>query len=456
MLLSMQENKTKIIATIGPQSKDSRTLLKMTQAGMDGARLNFSHGSHGDFSRMIKNIRKVGLKLKKHIAIIQDLSGAKLRFFGLPEAGVFLKKGEIVNLAKLSPVFKKIRKILKKGNQILIDDGKIELRIIGKEKAKVIIGGLVKNRKGINLPNAKLTLPSLAKKDIRDIKFGIKNNVAYICLSFAKSAEDIKHLQKILKNTGIKIIAKIECRQAILNLEEIIKASDAVMVARGDLGLEIPPEMVPIYQKKIIHLANIYGKPVIVATQMLASMIDNPRPTRAEVQDTATAIFEHADSLLLSNETTIGKYPVEAVKTLTKVASAIEKEMAHHPYLLVRHEENLSMTDATCLSAAKLALDIKAKYIIAITKTGYTALEIAKYRPSTSIIVFTENPDVANQLSIVFGVKHTFLRKINLKNAVKTVKNLLLQKGLIKKGDEIVICNAGFKKKEKFLTSVLV
>ncbi len=457
------ENRTKIICTIGPASQNPDVLKKMIAAGMDCVRLNFSHGTYAQFANIIKNVHG--------IAVIQDLQGPKIRVGDLPEQGIRVKRGQRLTLSVLKekntvPVqYKELPKDVKKGDVILIDDGLLEFIVTGVDAAKTKIycvaknEGLIKSHKGINVPTASISAKALTLKDKRDLDFGIKHGVDYIALSFVKNAKDILELKKILrlKKSTAKVIAKIERHEAIVNLEQIIKAADAVMVARGDLGIEIPAEQVPLQQKKIIHLCNIYGKPVIVATQMLDSMIIHPRATRAEISDAATAIFDHADAFMLSNETAVGKYPVEAVATLQRVASAVEKDFKHNPHLLnLKRPEDMPLTNATCLNATKLAQDIHAKFIVAVTASGFTVREIAKYRPFIPIIVFTPRENVAREMSLVWGVKKSFVQFINLTHPLPQIKKTLLSAKLVKNGDEIVICNAGFGKKEKLITTTII
>lgn len=345
----MHEERTTIIATIGPKCQDLSTIMEMAKAGMDACRLNFSHGNYPFFVETIKKIRQVSKKLGKRLIIIQDLQGVKMRIGKVAEEGIELKKNEMVTLGGNGiPVeVKNFPSLVKKNDPVFIADGSIELRVIrihGNEvKCRVISGGTVKSRKGINLPKAIFQKHAsiLTKKDMKDIEFGLKHKVDYMALSFVSSPYDIQHLKNILRRKARrgrvpKIIAKIERKEAIKNLEPIVKISDAVMVARGDLGIEVPSEMVPLYQKKIIHIANEYRKPVIVATQMLASMIQNRKPTRAEISDAANAIFDGASTLMLSDETAVGKYPVEAVKVLSRVAVVVEKEMTKHPQVFAR------------------------------------------------------------------------------------------------------------------------
>ncbi|MFA6521640.1 MAG: pyruvate kinase [Candidatus Gracilibacteria bacterium] len=465
------ENRTKIICTIGPSSENRAVFKKLMHAGMDCVRLNFSHGTYSQFEQIIKTARSVAKEAGREIAIIQDLQGPKIRVGDIDEKGVEVKRGQqivlsIKNEKNTIPVqYKHLPKDVKKGDTILIDDGLIELRVKNIDSAKtkiyceVINNGIIKKHKGINVPTASISADPITAKDKKDLFFGLKHDVDYVALSFVRDAADIVNLKKMIKqkNSHAKVIAKIERHEAIKNMEEIIKASDAVMVARGDLGVEIPAEQVPLYQKKIINMCNVYGKPVIVATQMLDSMIENPRATRAEISDAATAIFDHADAFMLSNETAAGKYPVEATETLARVAGAVEKNLQNHMHLLnLKRPEEMPMTNATCLNATKLAQDIGAKFIVAITRSGYTVREITKYRPFIPIIVFTPDPVVARQMSLVWGVTHCAVQYIHLAKPLPQIRKTLLKAGIVKAGDEIVVCNAGFGKKEKLITTTVI
>lgn len=459
----------------------------MIAAGMDAVRLNFSHGTYAQFAKIIRRVRKLGKAAGHEIAIIQDLQGPKIRTGDLPAEGIKVKTGENIILstnaadanaqhvkfaqkrlagARRIPVqYKNLTHDIKRKDTILIDDGLIELKVLsvnarcGLIRCKVIVGGVIKTCKGINVPTSSISASPLTAKDRKDLDFGIAHDVDFIALSFVKSAQDILKLQQLLRKKGshAQIIAKLERHEAMHNMKEIIRAADAVMVARGDLGVEIPAEQVPLYQKKIIHLCNQYGKPVIVATQMLNSMIASPRATRAEISDAATAIFDHADGLMLSNETAIGKYPVAATKTLCRVASAVEKNLAKNPHLLrLWKSEDMRLTDAACLNATKLAQDIKARFIVVITKSGYTAREIAKYRPFIPLIVFTSGTKVARQMALLWGVKTSFIKSLSLRKFLPEIRKILLAHKLAKHGDEIVICNASRKGKEKLITTAVV
>lgn len=465
------ENRTKIIGTIGPASQDKAILKRMIAAGLDCVRLNFSHGTYPQFTSIIHRVRELSKEMGREIAIMQDLQGPKIRVGELPEEGVMANEGETITLCinkekNTIPIqYHDLPKDVDAGDTILVSDGLIELTVIEVNSAKTKIqcrvkaGGVIKTHKGINVPTASISAYPLTKKDKQDLAFGIHHHVDYVALSFVKEAENIFELKRILrqKKSQAKVIAKIERHEAITNMESIIQASDAVMVARGDLGVELPAEKLPLYQKKIIHLSNMYGKPVIVATEMLNSMVESPRATRAEISDAATAIFDHADALMLANETAVGKYPVEAIKTLARVASAVEHELKDHPHLLnLKRPEDMPITNATCLNATKLAHDIAAKFIVAITRSGYTAQEIAKYRPFIPVIVFTPDLHVARQMRLVWGVTHSFVQFIHLNTPLVQIRKTLLEHKLVKTGDEIVVCNAGFGKKEKLITTTMI
>lgn len=465
------ENRTKVICTIGPASEDPAVLRKMVSAGMDCVRLNFSHGTYAQFAGIISNIRKLEKELGRPIAIIQDLQGPKIRVGEVGAEGVKVARGEKITLAisashGVIPVqYRNLPRDVHKDDLIAVDDGRIELTVLAVNatkteiKCRVEIGGVIRSRKGINVPSASISAKPFTEKDRRDTLFGIRHGVDFVALSFVKGPEDVLELKRLLaKNRSrAKVIAKIERHEAMKNIDAIVAVSDAVMVARGDLGIEIPAETVPLEQKKIIHASNLAGKPVIVATEMLNSMVENSRPTRAEISDAANAIFDHADALMLSNETAVGKYPVAATKVLARVASAVEKDLAHHPHLLpLRREQDMAITDATCLNACKLAADIHAKFIVAITRTGYTVREIAKYRPFTPLIVFTPDLSVARQSRLVWGVTHTAVQFVYLSNPLPQIRKTLLALGLTKKGDEIVVCNAGFGRSEKLITTTVV
>ncbi|MFA7277956.1 MAG: pyruvate kinase [Candidatus Gracilibacteria bacterium] len=472
----MLQKKTKIVCTLGPASDNPKTLEKMIRAGMNVARLNFSHGEYKNFEKTIKMIRDLSKKLDTPIAILQDLQGPKIRIGEMPKEGVAIKKNETVILStghdsyttqkttSIFPVqFKDLHKDVGPKDTILIDDGLIELtveKITGTSIfCRVEADGTIKSHKGINVPTASLSADPLTPKDLKDLEFGIKHDVDYIALSFVRHPSDIIRLKKILasKKSKAKVMAKIERHEAVKNLEEIVKVSDALMVARGDLGVEIPAEQVPIVQKRMILLCNTYGKPVITATQMLNSMVENARATRAEISDAANAIFDHSDALMLSNETAVGKYPVEAVETLAKVARATEENLQKYEHLLpfkIR-KFDIPVSNATCLNGTKLALDINADCIVAVSMSGYTAQHIAKHRIYKPIITFTTSEKVRNQLALVWGLNNIFVQKIDFKNAAKEIGKFLKKEGVVKKGEEIVIVINASKDENLISTTVV-
>lgn len=467
----MSKKNTKIIATIGPSSAGKNILRKMANAGMNVVRLNFSHGEYSEFKEMIKNVREVSSETGIPIAIIQDLQGPKLRIGEMPAKGVLVKNNSriilttknIIGNSKMIPIqYKNLPREVKRGDIILIDDGMIELRVIYDRNkniyCKVLKGGVIKSHKGMNVPGVSIKADPITAKDKRDVIFGIKNNVDYIALSFVKNAKDILRLKKFIKahHSHARVIAKIERKEAVKNLDKIMQTADAMMVARGDLGVEMPAEMVPIIQKRIIHLANMYGKPVITATQILQSMVENPIATRAEISDAANAVFDHTDAMMLSNETAVGKYPVEAVATLSRVAHTVENNLQKYSELLpTKKSFDMPISNATCLNASKLALDINADMIVAVTLTGFTAQQIAKHRLYIPIVAITPDEKVANQLSLVWGVNKTIVSKIDFKNVTHDVKKILQEKNLVKSCDEIVIV-VNASKDEKLINTIVI
>ena len=457
---------TKIVATLGPASDDCTTITKMVQAGMNVARLNFSHGTHKHHTQLLKNIRKVSKKLHTPIAVIQDLQGPKIRLGTLPEK-VTLKKGKVIKLstkkkAGTLPVqYKALPKEVQKNTTIYINDGLIELKVQKTNKkdlieCKVISGGVVSSHKGMNIVGGKISAATLTTKDKKDLKWGIKNKVDYIALSFVKDSKDILDLKKKLKGTGIKVISKIERVEAVQEktLEEIIQASDAVMVARGDLGVEMRPEYVPLLQKRIIHLANTYARPVITATQMLQSMTENPAPTRAEVSDVANAILDHTDAVMLSGETSTGKHPIKAVRIMKKIAHVVEKEMSKHPLFVPNTIKDMPVQCANAYAGVKMAYDMNAHTIVVISETGESALEVAKYRPTKCNFVFTKSEKTKRQLALTWGVNRIFCCRNFAKLSTKEVIQTLKKEKLTSKGQEIIIIDA--RPKSRKIETVII
>jgi pyruvate kinase len=464
--------KTKIICTLGPASSSTATLEKMILAGMNVARLNFSHGDHQSQLDLVNNLRAAEKKTKQTVILLQDLQGPKIRLGILPENGVAIKLKENFildtssktytekNNLKIIPVqYRHLHKDVSKNDLILIEDGMIQTKVIKVSGTSItvqaITPGLLKSHKGINVPTASISANPLTPKDLADLKFGLKLGVDYVALSFVRKASDIEKLRQIIhqaKSTA-KIVAKIERHEALDNLEEIIQASDAIMVARGDLGVETPAVEVPIAQKIMVKMAIISGKPVIIATEMLQSIVNNPRATRAEISDAANAVFDHSDGLMLSNETASGKYPVEAVVTLAKVSEAMEKFQKNQQWTKLNHQ-NLSENDSSeiCLQAAKLAEETKADKIIAITNHGFTARQLAKLRSFTEIITITPNLYTSRELRLSWGLNKILVNKAN--NS-KDIIALLKKEKLIKKGEKIVIVsNASLASREIMLKQI--
>ena len=414
--------KTKIVCTIGPASDSEEMLRQLMAVGMNVCRLNFSHGEHAEHLDRIEKIKKLRKELGKHIGIMLDLKGPEIRIGKFDTDSIQLKPGDkftlttrdvIGNKEIVSISYEGLPNDVEIGSRILIDDGLVEFIVEdivdGTEiKTRVVNYGELKDRKGVNVPNVRVNLPSLVEKDIEDIKFGIANGVDFIAASFVRSASDVINIKKVLEDNGgseIKIISKIENEEGVSNLDEIIEMSDGIMVARGDLGVEVSNEKIPIVQKDIIRKTNLAGKPVITATQMLDSMIRNPRPTRAEVNDVANAILDGSDAVMLSGETAAGKYPLESVTQMVNIANSIEESVDFKKANEDRRfwSENDS-TNIIAMSVRQIAERLKANGIIAATTSGATARAISKFRPLTTIVAATYSEEVARSLSLVWGV----------------------------------------------------
>jgi len=461
----MRINYTKIVATLGPSSDHISVIESLVQAGVDVVRLNFSHGSYLNFKQIATNVRKAAKKHDRNVSLLQDLQGPKIRLGTLPKTGVKVHQGDKIilstgttktDLDTKTPTFpvqyKGLHKDVKKGSKLFIDDGMIQVEVIkitGKEiHCALKTDGILFTNKGINAPGSYISAKPLTEKDKKDLKFGLALNVEYIALSFVRSAKDITDLRALIhkhkKSNPPKIIAKIEREEALKNIEEIIQESDGIMIARGDLGVEIKPELVPIVQKSIIKLCNRYSKPVITATQVLSSMIENPRPTRAEISDAANATYDGTDAIMLSNETAVGKYPHKSVQTLSRTISAVENELKKHPELLhtVVINKNIEDTNATALSASELALHIKADKIVIYTRNGFTAQEVMKHRVYIPSIVVSPDKEALKQCSLVWGVNQVLQKRFSqkeCKNLDRNIITLLKANKLVKKGEKIVI-----------------
>jgi pyruvate kinase len=443
--------RTKIIATIGPASSTPAIIAKLIRAGMDAARVNFSHGEWDDHTKRIRLIRQEAEKTGKQIAIIQDLQGPKLRVGVMKNDAVVLRRGDVLTVTTkkvmgtnclISVTYPHLKKDLKIGATMLLDDGRLELNVMKKVATglvcKVVRGGVLKSHKGVNLPGAQLSLSSLTPKDKADLRFGIARGVDYIALSFVRTAKDIIATRLFLKAHGadIPIIAKIEKPEAVHNLDEIIEAADGIMVARGDLGVEMSPENVPLLQKKIIEACHWAEKPVITATQMLESMIESPQPTRAEVSDVANAILDGTDCVMLSGETAVGDYPVQAVEFMSRIALQTERSVNPWP-----PDADVSGPDESVAHAAcRAAEEQQAKAIVTFTQSGSTALRISKHRPRMGVIAATPFEHIARKISLYWGVTPVILRaRKTTDNMISSVERIMLDKKLAKKRDLIVI-----------------
>ncbi len=444
--------KVKIVCTIGPTSSSKKSIEKLIKAGMNVARLNFSHGTHNEHLKAVEYIRKAAQKYDSPVALLQDLKGLKIRVGALRNSAVVLKKNATLILtskniegsAEYIPVtYKYLIKDVRIGDKILLDDGLIRLKVTGKEKdrllTKVLEGGILKEKKGVNLPGTKISGEVFTKKDREDLEFGLKMGIDYVAMSFVRSGRDIMKVKNWLKrrNAEAPVIAKIENRQALENIEGIIDASDGLMVARGDLGVELPPENVPLIQKDLIERCNAAMKPVITATQMLESMTEHMTPTRAESADVANAVIDGTDALMLSAETSIGKYPVEAVKMMDRIIRFTEtsKPQRFNPDVVSRN-----FAQALAESACSSATDIEAKTIVAFSRTGFTALLVSKFRPGVPITCFTINEGSRRRMGLFWGVRPYVMKfPDNTDEMISESENALLQKGIVRKGDSIVI-----------------
>ncbi|MDP2705060.1 MAG: pyruvate kinase [Patescibacteria group bacterium] len=457
------KKKTKIIATIGPVTENEKTMTAMLDAGLNVIRLNFSHGSHPEHQHRINLARNYTKKTGKPVAVLQDLCGPKIRTGDFYVERVTLIPGEkfifttekiVGDEKRVSVNYEHLPKEVKKGMHILLDDGKKKFKILkvsGKEiHTKILTGGELKGRRGLNVPGAYLSVSSMTPKDKKDLEFGIKNGVDFVALSFVRRSQDIKELRAILdkKKSNAGIIAKIETPEAVDHIDEIIRLSDGVMIARGDLAIEVPAENVPLIQKMIIKKCNRAGKPVITATQMLESMIKSPVPTRAEVSDIANAILDGTDAIMLSEETTLGEYPVEAIEVMSRVALHIENDYLHKQLISERRDENSAdaknVTDSVTASAVYIAEDVGARFIIAFTNSGFTARMLCRYKPEQNIVVLTPNASTFQKLTLSFGcypvlVSHSKDFSKDFSNVLFDARNFLLKNKLAKKGERIVV-----------------
>ena len=448
--------KTKIVATLGPASSSKEVLKEMMLEGLNVCRLNFSHGAYDDHANSIKIIRELNDELGLNVAILADLQGPKIRTNEMEANGVLLEVGNEIkiitdkvvgNAVRFSINYQKLPQDVSPGEKILLDDGKIMLEVITTNRkteitCKIVQGGILSSKKGVNFPNTKISLPSLTEKDQLDLEFALDHEVDWIGLSFVRSARDIIELKHRIAARGAKakVIAKIEKPEALDNIDDIIKESDGLMVARGDLGVEIPFQNVPLIQKMLISKCVRKAKPVIVATQMMESMINNMTPSRAEVNDVANAVLDGTDAVMLSGETSVGKYPIEVIRTMSNII----KEMETHDGIYNKEElpeRGLErfISDSICFNACRLSQRVEAKAIITMSFSGYTAYKIASQRPNAEIFIFTSNRSILTQLNLLWGVRAFYYNKhISTDHTIADIKYLMKNEGYLKQGDLVI------------------
>lgn len=452
----MSINRAKIVSTLGPACESYETMLKMVRAGVSVFRINFSHSSHKDAVQLIKNVRRLNIEHELNIAILADLQGPKLRV-GEVKEGTVVHKGDRITFTNTEHIgdaksvymnYQQFPLDVKVGNHILLDDGKLAMKVKetnGKDtvEAEVIQGGPLRSRKGVNLPSTKISLPCLTEKDLADLEVALEHDVEWIGLSFVRNADDVRELRRIIDEhkAPSKIISKIEKPEAVVAIDAIIEETDAIMVARGDLGVEVPMQGVPLIQKTLVEKCHLSSKPVVIATQMMESMIESMSPTRAEVNDVANSILDGADAVMLSGETSVGKYPVEVIETMTKIITHLEesgkvKVLNENPPL---YKNNRFVTDSICYNASKIADQVGAAAILTMTFSGYTGFKISAHRPASNIFVFTSNRSILNMLSLVWGVRAFYYNGMeSTDQTFQDIKELIIAKGLVSKGDFIV------------------
>jgi pyruvate kinase len=451
-------NKTKIVATVGPASNTYERLGMLIREGVDVFRLNFSHGAYEEHLSVINTVRRLNKDMRTNVGLLQDLQGPKIRLGEVEGGGVEIKRGDKIKLVcgekeistatRLSTIYLGLARDVKPGDQILIDDGKIELKVLATDRdtevdVEVVYGGLVKPRKGINLPDSEVSAPSMTEKDIEDLKFGLEHDVDWIALSFARKAEDIRFIKNLIAEAGktTRVVAKIDTPDGLRNIDEIIALTDAVMVARGDLGVEVKMEEVPMAQKMIIEKCNKAGKPVIVATQMMESMITAPRPTRAETSDVANAVLDGADAVMLSAETAVGQYPAEVIRSMVATILSVESRSPKlfYKWWPVDAAAPTFVEDSILSASCHLAKNTTARVITGMTGKGYTAFQLAKYRPKADIFIFTDNRPLLTVLSLVWGVRCFYYDRFNSTDStISDIKNILMTTGHLNTGNVFI------------------
>lgn len=464
-------NRAKIVATLGPASAKKETMIAMIQAGVNVFRINFSHGDHETHRRTIALIREINEEYDYNVATLADLQGPKLRV-GEVEDGAMLNVGDILtfttnkttgNAKKVYMTYEQFPQDVQVGERILLDDGKLLLTVKstnGNDEvlAEVVQGGPLKSNKGVNLPNTRISLPCLTEKDVADLEVALDENVEWIGLSFVRNADDVQELKRLIARSGKQafVISKIEKPEAVMDIDRILEATDGVMVARGDLGVEVPMQSVPLIQKMIVEKALLMSKPVIIATQMMESMIDNMTPTRAEVNDVANSVLDGADAVMLSGETSVGKHPVAVVEAMSRIISHIEETAQitapDHP---PANRDDRFITDSICYHASKVADSISASAIMTMTFSGYTAFKISSHRPKSNVFVFTANRSILNTLSLIWGVHGFFYDKMeSTDNTFHEVKGIIRSRKLMKKG-ELMVNIASMPIQERGFTNMM-
>ena len=462
--------KTKIIATIGPATSSKEMLKKIISKGVNVCRLNFSHLTHDAAKEIISNIKEINQELHVHTAILADLQGPKIRVGEFKNPLNLVKGNEVIFSTKdkkdcIYINYQNFAKDVNAKDKVLLDDGKLALKVVSTNKKdtvvlKVVFGGLLQSRKGVNLPNTPISLPCLTKKDKEDLEFVLSEKIEWIGLSFVRKADDVRILKEIIakRNLHHKVIAKIEKPEAIKNIDEIIDVTDAIMVARGDLGVEVPPQKVPVYQKMIVNKCIIHARPVVIATQMLESMLESPSATRAEVNDVANSVIDGADAVMLSGETSVGKHPLNAVDTMREIirdVEASEHNISQNKVIRPLINNSRLLSNAICSHACDIAENTKAKAIITVTYSGFNTIKTSSFRPQAFIYAFTNNHTILNTLSLVWGVQGFYYdRGTTTDQTIRETKEILKQEKHLKKGD-LVVNLASMPAKEMGMTNMM-
>jgi pyruvate kinase len=455
--MNIKINKTKIIATWGPACEDEQVMLDLISAGVDVFRFNFSHGKHEKHLEGFQKVKKICAEHDLHVAILADLQGPKIRLGLVRDNLEVLETDSIIEITtepcistfkKIYVSYANLAKEAEVGDAILIDDGRVELKVtetdgINLLKARVVVGGKISNNKGVNLPDTRTKVPAMTEKDMKDLEFALAHGANWIALSFVRTAKDVLDLKNLIgeRNSYIKVMAKIEKPEALEEIDAIIDAADGIMIARGDLAVEVPQEKMPLIQKDIIKRCIQKAKPVVVATQMMDSMIENPNPTRAEITDVANAVIDGADAVMLSGETSMGKYPVRVIEVMEKILQNIEshEDMIYNKQLKPNRDSDSFLSDAICYNAARMSSEMGAQAIIGMTFSGYTGFILSSYRPHADIFIFTENRELLNALSLCWGVRALYYdRFVGTDTTIRDVIRILQDKQLIKEGDTIV------------------